>query len=65
MAFVFLSSPEKRGLKLDLRLHRLELTGTEPERIRRQRSFFEDSVPELEGFSDLEAARVSAALGGG
>ena len=30
----------------------------------RQLNFFEDSVPELDGFSDLEAVRVSAALGG-
>ena len=37
----------------------------DPERSRhRQLSFFEDSVPELDGFSDLEAVRVGAALGG-
>ncbi len=35
----------------------------EPPR-RRQLSFFEDSVPELDGFADLEAVRVGAALGG-
>lgn len=43
-------------------LYSLGLAGPEPSRDR-QLSFFEDSVPELDGFSDLESVCVSAALG--
>jgi hypothetical protein len=51
------------GMDFGGALYSLELGG--PERAgRRQLSFFEDSVPELDGFSDLEAVAVSGALGG-
>ena len=51
------------GMDFGGALYSLELAGPERAR-RRQLSFFEDSVPELDGFSDLELVRVSAALGG-
>jgi hypothetical protein len=50
------------GMDFGGALYSLGLGG--PERGRRQLSFFEDSMPELDGLSDLEAAAVSAALGG-
>lgn len=51
------------GMDFGGALYSLALAG--PERtLRRQLSMFEDSVPELDGFADLEAVRVSAALGG-
>lgn len=50
------------GMDFGGALYRLEMAG--PERDRRQLSFFEDSVPGLDGFSGLESVLVSAALGG-
>lgn len=51
------------GMDFGGALYSLVLAGPE-RRLRRQLSMFEDSVPELDGFTDLEAAAVSAALGG-
>ena len=51
------------GMDFDGALYRVELAGREHGRCR-QRSLFEDSMPELDGFADLEAAAVRAALGG-
>lgn len=51
------------GMDLGGALYRLELADRE-RGARRQLSFFEDSVPELGGLADLEAAALSAALGG-
>lgn len=52
------------GMDLGGALYTLGLAGAEPSG-RHQLSFFDDLVPEVEGFCDLAAIRISEALGGG
>jgi hypothetical protein len=49
------------GMDFGGALYSVELAGREPPP---QLSIFEDSVPELDGFADLEAVRLRAGLGG-
>ncbi len=51
------------GMDFGGALYSLGLAGPEGERCR-QLSMFEGSVPELDGFSDLESVLLGAALGG-